>query len=906
MNRITLDMNKRLNNFNPTVFARQGDLNSEPFEISLQRDGENINWIEYVKPANKTYFEMIGRRTQVRVEATALKPSTTNLNLATFTIPGEALTEAGTMEECYFRFEGPNKQFIASTARFIMTVRPSAIATLSASYVDEIEKLIKQINDALASANLDNLDQRLKELSDKVAEAETGINAQLVKLQNDSDVSVKALYKTMDDTTKDITNTVNALTLRLDNELTASDKKLTDYMNNIEQQIQTQIDALQAQIDALDIKTVILETFKSPEVDALLRAIAKEEVTKQFDAAGAASIPTVQKMLGSTDGTTPAPELQATLGNFALGTPASVPSIDGNFINKTAGNVTTNPNIIKLGNMATLLAPTDSGWVETVNTVYRQVEKEDGTVAVATAPLNQSRNFLAGFDIVGLLGKQYPNLFDGLTTTPQKAELARAVLSRIITNVKAVGTYSGGNFVKLNMFGAGAWQGGDSISNTTANLKNINFITGNPKFYITSDGFFYVAVSSYNGDGSTATTISVDAITISIELNARLTSLFATRAELSNYASLTGGNVFTGATRFSAGVDFTATNGNDRYMNFYNNSGKRMGILGYTNSTATDFTIASDTAGQPNGGINLVPTGTGRAKVNGNRIVDDSIFPVSKLSNGADLDSLVTTGTYVGSNLTNLPTFTGSQPSWFWYIEVVGHVTSDYALQRAKTFYTSSPEGVDSVFMRTKTAGKWGSWIEYKDSRYSMPTNVDGTLKNPTRGISFTVHENLRTGGTNGFVAEARGSIYFRAGIPSTGYQGKANLTLDGSTGKATYNDKELATVDQVGSNAKYLGKATTQVALITPSVECFELAPGVVHVSGSFSAGGDVTSNKVILMVPNTGNVGNRTSRFTAIGPNGTVVFSASGISNILNTTTLPAGTYWIEQTLIDNRLVN
>lgn len=79
---------------------------------------------------------------------------------------------------------------------------------------------------------------------------------------------------------------------------------------------------------------------------------------------------------------------------------------------------------------------------------------------------------------------------------------------------------------------------------------------------------------------------------------------------------------------------------------------------------------------------------------------------------GQDLNTIVQAGQYSGQNMLNTPSGVAAS-STFYYIEVVKHLSVNYAKQIATTLATTTP----TTWIRTMNNGVWGDWIQQIDSR---------------------------------------------------------------------------------------------------------------------------------------------------------------------------------------------
>lgn len=784
---INLDTNKGYSAQIPEVWARQGELDSEFLEVNLQQNGKDITWASIMNAAPDLYFETLGRRSQSR---TIVYPSFIQGGKITgWTIPQQALTESGDILECYFRYEakpGPNGYVNkrGSTSRFIMKVRPSATAVLSASYISEIQNLIDQINAMMAAANLDNLDQRLLELSNRINAFEAASNAHLeemttslnnqviawnttltenvdqlnadltaadVQWRADLAAKLEHLYSTLATAEADINAQVNTLTLRLENELTASDTALTEHMNNMTKLIQTQIDNLQAQIDAMNIQKIVLDTFSSPQVDALLREIAREEVTKQFETAGAVSIPIAQQMLGGAQGLTPAPELANTISNVLFANQNLIFNRVLDFKDKIYNSTAVNPHNFRYGspgaNIQSISLPSVGPWTNSTQGFYDMIKSLDGTfmtidrLGSQTVPTPVAQG-LVGIDATGEFKKGLPAYYPAGLTPAQEALITKSLIEQFSITVYAKSVAAGGSLkTTLTLFNGTSGEYGVNTTVTNAEIKPLTIASNNAstQAYVSpADGMIYFNIMANPGSTTVASTLYVDYITFTLRAKPKANDIFATIKQLTdisaNSVNLAGIQTITGAKTFTAITKFKATNQNNIYTDFQNASGQRLAFVGFGSATATDYTIGLDDAAQTNGGFNVITKGTGTAKVNGQQIVDRGALAISDVCTGTELNVLTKNGTFRGNNLGNAPNnVTGGV-----YVE---NQVYDAAYQLQKAIILDSTT-YKKVYVRRKVVNVWEPWWELTDYMYHpLVTNNSVELRKPqqnsARGISW-------------------------------------------------------------------------------------------------------------------------------------------------------------------------
>ncbi|KZD53678.1 BppU family phage baseplate upper protein [Bacillus paranthracis] len=191
--------------------------------------------------------------------------------------------------------------------------------------------------------------------------------------------------------------------------------------------------------------------------------------------------------------------------------------------------------------------------------------------------------------------------------------------------------------------------------------------------------------------------------------------------------------------------------------------------------------------------------------------------------NGQDLNNLVQAGQYSGQNLLNTPEGAAATTRYY-YVEVVKHLSTNYAKQIATTLSTTTP----TSWIRTMNNGVWGNWIPQIDANGGTMTGdlVMATDKNiifssddyllkirGQKGNSKVVAQVFRPDGTSEFIGEYRGdlnrltincdtNLVKKTGDPITG-----ELTMRGSGARLVIDEGgQSVTIDQPTSQTSARG----------------------------------------------------------------------------------------------------
>ncbi|MFS7206726.1 hypothetical protein AB6831_04370 [Carnobacterium divergens] len=201
------------------------------------------------------------------------------------------------------------------------------------------------------------------------------------------------------------------------------------------------------------------------------------------------------------------------------------------FKNKVAGSLVENPNVMKLTTSQDMPIPSDSRWAETTTTVYIQTGTlGDNKIATASALVAlSSRKFLVSFKILEDFKRKFPCLSVTL-------DLLKKYVTGLEVSAYAKGSNGAGNFCQINNY-YDRWIGGNIASNKTNELKKISLPIIVPKNYILADGTVTSLISSKESDGKTASSLSVDYVSLEYTVELSLRDIFVTKEELSGHTS---------------------------------------------------------------------------------------------------------------------------------------------------------------------------------------------------------------------------------------------------------------------------------------------------------------------------------------------------------------------------------
>ena len=102
-----------------------------------------------------------------------------------------------------------------------------------------------------------------------------------------------------------------------------------------------------------------------------------------------------------------------------------------------------------------------------------------------------------------------------------------------------------------------------------------------------------------------------------------------------------------------------------------------------------------------------------------------------------DWNNAVTNGWYMGNNAANAPSNTAAGGTLWYFGEVIAH-NSNYVMQTAYAFTASEDAASVSKYMRMKTNGVWGDWVNVTVST-AVPANAKFTDTNTDTKVTNTL-----------------------------------------------------------------------------------------------------------------------------------------------------------------------
>ena len=198
---------------------------------------------------------------------------------------------------------------------------------------------------------------------------------------------------------------------------------------------------------------------------------------------------------------------------------ASSVVVRDDFANKTAGDVTGNPNIVKIAETATLLAPSNAGWVEQTTNGYSQITSLDNTLLSSSTLINSAmKPTLFSFNII----REFEDRFGSILAI-DKRQYVIDNLGSVTCNWWGYGSSPTGNGSSVKGFFDNAWIfSGDPHVTASGSITKLLFTTSVISKMIDANGFAHFIAYADPSDGITASTIYTDYCNIELTLKSSL------------------------------------------------------------------------------------------------------------------------------------------------------------------------------------------------------------------------------------------------------------------------------------------------------------------------------------------------------------------------------------------------
>lgn len=194
----------------------------------------------------------------------------------------------------------------------------------------------------------------------------------------------------------------------------------------------------------------------------------------------------------------------------------------GDYVNKTTGNLTTNPNLFRYRQATALATAITDFTTEVSQSHYDAVEAIGGTTSTwgTTTNLNIPQ-MLWSFDVIKILEAKYTTaIWGGLTALSDKVAKAKTMITKIIYDYRGYGTNSAGSSVTLNRWRSdtNTWYGNWTYNNTVVTQHLISSLT--PSNNIDANGMIHLMANTAASNGTVASNLITDYVHLELQLTA--------------------------------------------------------------------------------------------------------------------------------------------------------------------------------------------------------------------------------------------------------------------------------------------------------------------------------------------------------------------------------------------------
>ena len=194
----------------------------------------------------------------------------------------------------------------------------------------------------------------------------------------------------------------------------------------------------------------------------------------------------------------------------------------GDYVNKTTGNLTTNPNLFRYRQATTVATAIADFATEVTQTHYDAVEAIGGTTSTygTTTNLNIPQ-MLWSFDVIKILEAKYGTaIWGGLTNLSDKVAKAKTMLTKIIYDYRGYGTNPAGSSITLNRWRSdtNVWYGNWTYNNTVVTQHLIS--STSPSNNIDANGMIHLMAYTAASNGTIASNLITDYVHLELQLTA--------------------------------------------------------------------------------------------------------------------------------------------------------------------------------------------------------------------------------------------------------------------------------------------------------------------------------------------------------------------------------------------------
>lgn len=188
------------------------------------------------------------------------------------------------------------------------------------------------------------------------------------------------------------------------------------------------------------------------------------------------------------------------------------------FNGKIEGSSVENPHTFKRSSSQVLQLPSGS-WVENSQENYDSVMKLDGVVTRYAYITNGARATLSNsYNAIRILEQIFPLIFQKATTTAEKVMIGKKIITGFSYKVWAKASGPGNTLCTHSLYNPTITNWGATVTSSGPDIveRSITSANASTPVYLNADGFYHFITYAANGDGTTASSVSIDYTNITI------------------------------------------------------------------------------------------------------------------------------------------------------------------------------------------------------------------------------------------------------------------------------------------------------------------------------------------------------------------------------------------------------
>lgn len=194
--------------------------------------------------------------------------------------------------------------------------------------------------------------------------------------------------------------------------------------------------------------------------------------------------------------------------------------LESDFTGKIAGSNVENANNLKWIHRNSLTLP-NAGWSAATQVYINMINKLDNVSFAATAIAGSGGlipQILTEFNAIWILEKNFPTLFNNVTTIAGKVAIAKKIITKFQYKVWSKANGPTGTLCSHSLYNPTSSSWGASTTSSGPNITQRNITSNNASTpaYLTADGFYYFVSFAEASNETNASSISTDYANITI------------------------------------------------------------------------------------------------------------------------------------------------------------------------------------------------------------------------------------------------------------------------------------------------------------------------------------------------------------------------------------------------------